>query len=67
MELAGAGAADACAVTMLDQTARPARVLEHLLRAELGVAFLADGPDVERLHRPTPALFADLLLLGRIA
>lgn len=62
-----AGDADACALTMLDQTARPAHVLEHVLRAELGTAFLADGPDPSRLHRPRPDLFADLLLRGRIS
>jgi len=59
--------ADGCGITMLDQTARPARVLELAARAGLAVAFLAHGPELGDLARPSAECFADLLLRGRIA
>lgn len=56
-----------CVVTKIDETSRPAPVLEHILELELPVAFLSDGQDIGRnFHRATPELLADLLLLGRV-
>ena len=62
-----AGPAHCCALTMLDQTTRPARLLERVLGSGVPTAFISDGPDITRLHRPTSDLFADLLLRGRIS
>jgi flagellar biosynthesis GTPase FlhF len=56
-----------CVVTKLDETSRPAPVLEHVAELDLPIAFLSDGQDIGRnFHRATPELLADLLLLGRI-
>jgi flagellar biosynthesis protein FlhF len=64
---AQATACDGCIITRLDETCRPAPVLEQALHAKLAVAFLCDGPDLEaNLHRASAGLFADLLLTGRI-
>ncbi|MDA1263447.1 MAG: hypothetical protein O2816_00040 [Planctomycetota bacterium] len=59
---------DGCVVTRLDETERPAPVLEQALSGKLPVAFLCDGPAIDaHLHRATESVFADLLLRGRIA
>ncbi len=56
-----------CVVTKIDETTRPAPVLEHILELDLPVAFLSDGQDIGcNFHRATPELLADLLLLGRV-
>ena len=58
----------AVVITKLDETDEPVGVLEHVLEANLPVAFFSDGPDVhQNLHRAAPAHFGDLCLLGRIA
>lgn len=55
-------------ITKLDETREPAVVLEHVLAAGLGVAFLSDGPDVAiHLHRSGPEACADLCLRGRLS
>ncbi len=57
-----------CVVTKLDETDRPAGVLEEIARAGLPVAFLCDGQDVRgHMARPSPDRFADLFLRGRLA
>jgi len=57
-----------CVLTKLDETSAPAPVLEHTLNAKLPIAFLNDGPELApHFHRPSPELFADLMLRGRIA
>lgn len=59
---------DGCVITGLDETARPAPVLEAALHHKLPIAFLCDGPKLDaHLHRAAGALFADLFLRGRIA
>ncbi len=60
--------ADGCVLTRLDHTARPAEVLECALQARLPLAFLSDGPELDKhLHRPTSGRVADLLLTGRLS
>jgi flagellar biosynthesis GTPase FlhF len=57
-----------CVITKLDETRRPAHVLEHVIELGLPVAFLSDGQDIGRnFQRATPELLADLVLLGRLA
>jgi flagellar biosynthesis protein FlhF len=57
-----------CVLTKLDETSAPGPVLEHTLQAKLAVAFLNNGPELApHFHRPAPALFADLLLRGKIS
>lgn len=59
---------DGCVITRLDETRRPAAVLEQALRRPLPIAFLTDGPRLDAdLHRASDASFADLLLTGRLA
>lgn len=58
----------AAVVTKLDETSEPIGVLEVVLEAGLGLAFLTDGPDVHvNLHRAEPGSIADLCLRGKIA
>lgn len=65
---ARAGAHEGCVVTRLDETERPAPVLEAALHARLPIAFLGDGPALDaNLHRASSALFGDLFLRGRVA
>jgi flagellar biosynthesis protein FlhF len=53
-------------LTKFDETDAPATALEYARTTRLPLAFLCDGQDVRRhLHRPTPDLLADLVLLGR--
>lgn len=55
-------------ITKLDETREPAAVLEHVLAAQLGVAFLSNGPDVSlHLQRSGPEACADLFLRGRLS
>jgi len=55
-----------CVVTKLDETRRPATVLESICEEGLPVAFLSAGSDLARdLVRATPDAFADIFLLGR--
>ena len=55
-----------CIVTKLDETRRPATVLEAICEENLPVAFLSAGSDLARdLVRATPEVFADLFLRGR--
>ena len=55
-----------CIVTKLDETRRPATVLEATCEEHLPVAFLSAGSDLARdFVRATPEVFADLFLLGR--
>ncbi|MCH2105617.1 MAG: hypothetical protein MK291_03125 [Planctomycetes bacterium] len=55
-----------CVVTKLDETRRPATVLESICEENLPVAFLSAGSDLTRdLVRATPDAFADIFLLGR--
>ena len=57
-----------CVITKLDETREPGPVLEHVMEVGLPIAFLSDGQDLARnFHRATPALIADLFLLGRLA
>ena len=57
-----------CVVTKLDETRRPAAVLEAIYEESLPVAFLSAGSDLARdLIRATPDAFADLFLLGRVS
>jgi len=59
---------DAWIITKLDETRAPAPALEAAAKADVGVAFLCDGPEVgEHLHRASSESFADLLLRGRLA
>jgi len=61
-------APEALVVTKLDETARPAPILEFASRSRLPVTFLCDGQELAgHLHRPTPDHFADLFLRGRLA
>lgn len=62
-----AGDYDACAVTMLDETTRPARVLERVHDRGLALAFLSDGPELARLRKPSADALGDLMLRGRLA
>ena len=58
---------DAIVITKLDETPRPATVLERCMRARLPISFLCAGPDVRGdLRRARGDHFADLLLRGRI-
>jgi len=58
----------AAVITKLDETSRPAPVLETALAAELPIALLCDGQDVRsHLFRPSPDRLADLLLRGRLS
>jgi flagellar biosynthesis protein FlhF len=58
----------AAVVTKLDETTEPIGVLEHVIEANLPVAFLCDGPDVNGgWHRAQATHFGDLCLLGRVA
>jgi len=57
-----------CVVTKLDETRRPAAILEAIHEENLPVAFLSAGSDLARdLVRATPDVFADLFLLGRMS
>ncbi|MCP3914784.1 MAG: AAA family ATPase [bacterium] len=57
-----------CIITKLDETHQPVTALEHAVHEKLPIAFLSDGPDLERhLHRGTGEAFADLVLRGRVA
>ena len=57
-----------CVVTKLDETRRPARVLETICEESLPIAFLSAGSDLARdLVRATPDSFADLFLMGRVS
>jgi flagellar biosynthesis GTPase FlhF len=57
-----------CIVTKLDETRRPAAVLEAICEESLPVAFLSAGSDLARdLVRATPDTFADLFLRGRVS
>ncbi len=54
-------------VTKLDETRRTAAALEFAGRADLPVAFLCSGQDVNAdLHRASPDRMADLVLGGRV-
>jgi len=54
-----------CLLTKLDETRRPAPVLEYVATHGLPVAFLSDGSEIaHNLHRPGPDHYADLLLRG---
>ena len=54
-------------LTKLDETSVPGPLLEHVLRRNLSVAFLSDGPQIATdFHRPKGDHFADLALRGRI-
>jgi len=56
-----------CILTKLDETRSPAGAIEHAVELGLPIAFLSDGQDIGRnLHRASPELLADLLLLGRL-
>lgn len=56
-----------CVITKIDETRRPSPVLEHVIELGIPVAFLSNGQDIGRnFQRATPALLADLVLLGRI-
>lgn len=53
-------------LTKFDETDAPATALEYARTTRLPLAFLCDGQDVRNhLHRPSPDLLADLVLLGR--
>jgi len=57
-----------CVVTKLDETRRPAAVLEAICEEGLPVAFLSAGSDLARdLVRATPDAFADIFLRGRVS
>lgn len=57
-----------CVITKLDETREPGPVLEHVMETGLPIAFLSDGQDLAKsFRRATPALVADLFLLGRLA
>ena len=59
---------DGCVVTRLDETGRPAPVMETALHSKLPIAFLCDGSALDaHLHRASSGLFGDLFLRGRIA
>ena len=65
---ARASAYDGCVVTRLDETDRPAPVLEAALHEKLPIAFLGDGVALDaNLHRASSSLFGDLFLRGRVA
>ncbi|MFT7680519.1 MAG: flagellar biosynthesis protein FlhF, partial [Planctomycetota bacterium] len=54
-------------VTKVDETANPVPVLEYLLRHGIPLAFVSDGRGLDgALHRANGALFADLLLQGKV-
>ena len=58
----------AAVITKLDETRAPAAALEAALALSARVAFLCDGPDVERdLARADGERIADLFLRGRLA
>ena len=55
-------------ITKIDETERPLPALEQARDAGLGLAFLTNGPDLEKhFHRARPERIADVALLGRIA
>ena len=57
-----------CVVTKLDETRRPATVLEAICEENLPVAFLSAGSDLAHdLVRATPDAFADIFLRGRVS
>ena len=57
-----------CLLTKLDETRRPAPVLEHVVDHGPPAAFLSDGAEIgSHLHRPGPELYADLLLRGGLS
>jgi len=59
---------DACAITKLDECAKPAPVLEFALEHGLPLAFLVDAPGLDRgLHRAAPDHAADLFLRGGLS
>jgi flagellar biosynthesis GTPase FlhF len=59
---------NACAITKLDECAKPAPVLEFALERGLPVAFLVDAPGLDRgLHRAAPDHAADLFLRGSLS
>ena len=59
---------DACAITKLDECAKPAPVLEFALAHGLPLAFLVDAPGLDRgLHRAAPDHAADLFLRGSLS
>ncbi|MAE28746.1 MAG: hypothetical protein QF724_08620 [Planctomycetota bacterium] len=54
-----------CFLTKLDETRRPAPVLEYIANNALPVAFMSDSSEVNgQLHRPQAEQFADLMLRG---
>ncbi|MDZ4772264.1 MAG: hypothetical protein SGI72_03925 [Planctomycetota bacterium] len=58
----------AVVITKLDETNEPIAVLEHVLDAELPIAFLSDGPDVQsNLQRADAEHIADLCLRGKLS
>lgn len=57
-----------CIITKLDETRRPAAVLEAICEEGLPAAFLSAGSDLARdLIRARPEAFADLFLRGRVS
>lgn len=58
----------ACAITKLDECAKPAPVLEFALERGLPIAFLSDEPGLDGgLHRAAPDHAADLFLRGSLS
>lgn len=57
-----------CVLTRLDETREPAPLFEHVLDCGLPLAFLADGPELNRHFRRADAdAVADVLLRGRLS
>ena len=57
-----------CIVTKLDETARPAAVMEAIAEESLAVSFVSGGSDLARdLVRANSDVFADLFLRGRLS
>ena len=57
-----------CIVTKLDETARPAAVMEAIAEESLAVSFVSGGSDLVRdLVRANSDVFADLFLRGRLS
>ncbi|MBJ02654.1 MAG: hypothetical protein CMK00_07280 [Planctomycetes bacterium] len=56
-----------CLITKLDETRRPAPVLEYIATQALPVAFMSDSSEITgNLHRPGADHFADLMLRGEL-